>query len=279
MLNIADALIPRIGLMREAHGVYCTAQDNLRLTSWCSSAGVTQILVTGRFLSITGDLIDLSEAFTPATDRTLTTAVRALGEGWLLDLSIATNGSPTLGQAFVRAEIVRGFSGTVTPLKVLCQGRCNAVQRLAFPGSPIVTSIDGPGILRSITGTDPAAGAEISETVPAGARWRLHSLRATLTTDANPANRGVVLVFDDGVNAWGGVGTNFSQVASTAFTYNWGTGGQTSATTSPGVTVSMPNRVWLPAGARIRTATGAIQVGDNWSAPQYEVEEWLEGAA
>jgi hypothetical protein len=81
---------------------------------------------------------------------------------------------------------------------VLLQGYVTDTSRLSFPGSPIRSSIEGPGVLRSITGTNPAANAEISETVPTNARWRVHAIRFTLVTDANVANREVALTLDDG---------------------------------------------------------------------------------
>ena len=47
----------------------------------------------------------------------------------------------------------------------------------------------GEGYIRTVTGTDPAAGAEVSETVPTNAFWRLRMFSAVLVADANAANR------------------------------------------------------------------------------------------
>lgn len=279
MITIPDALVPRLSLLREPHGVYCTAQDNLRILSWCSAASVTLITITGRFLTVDGDLIDLSETFAPATDRTMSTAIRALGEGWLLDLSIVTNGSPIIGQAFVRAEIVRGLLGGLTALKVLCQGRCNAVQRLAFPNSPISSTIDGPGILRSVAGTNQAAGAEISETVPTGARWELVGLSFVLVTSAAVANREVSIVIDDGTTTLFTSPSGFTHAASLTRRYSADVLGAQTAPTQGTDRQIVIAPMTLLAGWRIRTVTTALDVGDDFGAPQLQVKETLEAAA
>jgi hypothetical protein len=47
------------------------------------------------------------------------------------------------------------------------------------------------------------------------------------------------------------------------------------ATTTPN---ALPVGVRLPAAFRIRTTTISIDVGDQYSAVQYLVKEWIEGA-
>jgi hypothetical protein len=41
---------------------------------------------------------------------------------------------------------------------------------------------------------------------------------------------------------------------------------------------SLPSMMFLSAGHRIRTVTAAIQAADAYTAVQYLVREWLEGA-
>ena len=48
--------------------------------------------------------------------------------------------------------------------------------------------------------TVPAAGAEISYTVPAGKFWKLVAFKALLTTSSAVANRVPTLIFTDGTN-------------------------------------------------------------------------------
>src|SRR4051794_36291420 len=55
---------------------------------------------------------------------------------------------------------------------------------------------------KTVTGPDPAAGAEILVTVPAGKWWLLRALRFTLVTSATVANRRPALTIDDGATEW-----------------------------------------------------------------------------
>lgn len=131
----------------------------------------------------------------------------------------------------------------------------------------------GDGI-RSITGSNPAAGAEVSETVPASARWNLLLFRDQLVTSAVVANRIPQLTIDDGTNTLliipPAAGT---QAASTSFSYHWGNLGYGSNATNNGVQIGIPSLV-LGAGYRIRTLTSALDVGDDYAAPQYLIQEW-----
>lgn len=274
-----EKLIPSLNLMREPHAKYCTAADNLQISSWCSSSGVTALKITGRFLTCEGRIVDIVERHAPNTDRTIKSTVHGLGEGWLLDLRIESDGAPFIGQVFARASIVRGLSGNVTPLNVLCCGVLNAVQPLAFPGSPITTTLAQPGILRSVAGTDPAAGVEISETVPTGARWRLQAIAFSLVTDATAVNRETSITFDDGTTVVSVAPSSANQAQSVTRRYSGNIAGvRGAAATAAEIAIALPD-VKLPAGSRIKTVTINLAGGDNYGAPQMLVEEWLEGAA
>jgi hypothetical protein len=132
------------------------------------------------------------------------------------------------------------------------------------------------GKIKLITGTDPAAGAEIIETVPAGRRWRVLSVGATLVTNGTVANRRVQWVVDDGANEYFRVVVGSNQTASLTIRYTL------SAWTS-GHTLRLSAMAdgpflgaYLPAGHRLRTITDTIDAGDNWGAPIMLVEEFLE---
>lgn len=136
---------------------------------------------------------------------------------------------------------------------------------------------DGPGLIRSITGATPSAGAEISETVPAGARWELLTFLATFTASAAAATRNPTLRMDDGALIYFTAGDINSLTAGQAFKYCWSTGGAYSAT-APRSTFAgaIPIGLRLAAGHRIRTLTATIDVGDQYSAIQYLVREWRD---
>ena len=147
--------------------------------------------------------------------------------------------------------------------------------RLETPvGATFGSKAPGFGIATVVTGSDPAAGAEISVTVPAGEIWRVISARATLVSDATVANRTASLTFDDGTSVYFGSGT-FAQTASQTGVYNWGNSlGAEDTTVLLALTQTIPQGLLLTAGSRIRTVTTSIQAGDNWSAPVIYVEKY-----
>jgi hypothetical protein len=260
------------------HGIYVAGDEFLLVTSLNALASV-RLTVSGRMLTREGRLTPFVESHIPNSDRTAATSAIKLGEGWLQEITaIATGAAPTLGQTFVRVDLVRGEGAGQTVHATLLQGTATAAQRLAWPGSPIDTTLESPGALRSLAGSDPAAGAEIAETVPTGARWRLQSLRAALVTDATAANREVAIAFDDGTNTYAEAHSGVNQAASLTRQYTAAIAGiRGAAATGTGILLAIP-AVILPAGHRIRTSTTNLQAGDNWGAPRLLVEEWLEGA-
>lgn len=132
---------------------------------------------------------------------------------------------------------------------------------------------DGPGTIQSITGTDPAAGAEISETVPANTIWRLNSIMALLVTDANAASRVARLHLGDGVTDFLIIPPKDTQAASTTLRYFGASFGYEASTN--GSTNAWPfDAVILSAGFTITTDTILSEAGDNWGAPQLSIEAW-----
>lgn len=127
--------------------------------------------------------------------------------------------------------------------------------------TPASTTATVPGV----TSHDPAAGAEISVTVPAGETWELESVHATLVTSAVAGNRRVTLVIDDGANILAEIVAGLDHIASTTIVYSYtaDAGYETVATRSGVIQQGIP-RMLLAAGYRIRTVTDALDVGDNW---------------
>jgi hypothetical protein len=125
-----------------------------------------------------------------------------------------------------------------------------------------------------IVGTDPAAGGEILETVPAGAQWRLIAMRATLVTDVTVINRVVRLASDDGASSFVQIDVAYAQPQSTGIVYTFADFSLRGIGAVDTVVCGFPGRAILGAGFRFRTATFNLQAGDNWSAPVYMVEEW-----
>lgn len=121
----------------------------------------------------------------------------------------------------------------------------------------------------TVTGTDPAANTEISETIPSGQVWRLRAFAVTLVADANAANRVTTLIFKDAsanevlrlV-----VGTNIT--ANQTVRIQAGTfASAPSDVAGTVVYLKLPEDFVLGSGWTITTSTASKQAGDNYGAP------------
>lgn len=256
--------------------LYLTLNDRLYIRSRNSLASVV-LRIAGRVLTPEGEIVPFSFSHTPATDRTASFESFQLAEGYLLSAVVfPTTAAPIRGQTFVEIGFVRGTGGAGDVVDVLAKDYVAEAEPLAFPGSPIRSSLEGPGALRSFTGTNPAAGVEVVETVRTNARWRLRSISFPLVTDANVASRRVHLQFDDGTTSFLDTSTVNAQAASLTRIYDCTPGPSTPASANLQIYLSIPQDAMLLAGSRIVTSTTNLLAGDDFGAPELQVEEWLE---
>lgn len=253
-----------------------TGEDNLRLTVW-NSRLIAEVQCSGRFLKHTGDVIPFRFTLTPTTDRIATTRLFPLGHGALLNVTVGGRNSASMGSTFARLDVVRGFTGAIVPLGVLVQAYVGAYRASSWPGAVLEDSARGEGEILAVVGTNPAAGAEISEECPLGARWRIVGLRARLATDATAANRRPSLVWDDGIaSQFARLPSSAVVGASSTQNFLWNLG----VTLDPSITdvgqAALPLEHVLVNPYRIRTVTTNLQAGDDWTAPELFVREWLE---
>lgn len=271
--SLGPELLP---YLKGGPGLYVTGEERLRLRSFNSAAAV-RLNLEARVLRLDGSISPLTDPHIPNTDRTEATTQHAIGEGWLQHVNVrAVAGTPRRGQCFIVVDIVRGQTNAVAPLGIVLQGYAKDTTGLAWPGSPLIDSPDGPGVILSLAGADPAAGAEMSETVPTNARWRLLGVDIPLVTDATVANREVVLTIDDGANIVAEIASGTSHVASTTRRYSFARNVQRGAgATALTVNAPIPDAI-LMGGYRVRTVTTNLQAADNFGAPRLWVEEWIE---
>lgn len=130
------------------------------------------------------------------------------------------------------------------------------------------------GDLVTYTGSNPAANAEWSETVPAGKLWRILAIRATLVTDANVAARRVGVTISDGTNVVYKGNDESTQAASLTHNYNIATHNSRAVQdVEHYVPLPFPEHLLLPAGYVIASTTLLRQATDDWGAPVFMVEE------
>jgi hypothetical protein len=256
---------------------YVTRDDNVVITM-AAPIVATTVNLSVRFMSAQGEVLVWFEQYvvgptagTPVV-KTITGA-----EGYLLSASVFTPGAPR-GQCFVSLAVKRGGgSADVTMGDIFLQGYPGQVGGLAYPMTPIWSALDGRGRMRSIAIANPAAGADWTETVPAGVAWILRAATATLTTAVAVATRQVDLQVTDAtpnllLSSPGGT----SEAASLADAYSWFNGGG-SASVALSVTGGLPAEFRCPAGWIIKATTANIQAGDQWSKVVLTVEEFVGG--
>jgi len=256
---------------------FLTGEDRLRVVSANSAAGVN-LKVQWRTAIPSGEIIANSVDHTPNTDRTTKRQDYELGSGSLLNVTIfAGSGTPLAGQTYVMVQIVRGSGAAAIVLGTILAGYVTAVQALGFPGSPIVSSVEGEPFLRTIIGTTPGAGSAIQEVVPAGARWEVLSWLFQLTTSVAVADRKPFVQYTASGLPFG-IYLNFSTIPASSigiFTF-----GPTLESTSDPINGlyqgPWPARLLISGGQTIATSARNIQAADQFTNPNYVVREWLE---
>src|SRR5437879_938805 len=123
-------------------------------------------------------------------------SVGTLPRGVLVAASVDGNFPTTGGAMHVQVSLKRSGS-TVAQLMA---GYCHRSNQPTFPygrNVPMQDYYSYPGNLLTQSGTAPAPGAEIADTVPSGAIWRLSAIEVALVTSAAAANRLVNFIIDD----------------------------------------------------------------------------------
>lgn len=207
-----------------------------------------------------------------SADRSLATSVVQLTEPPIALTLRTLETSVSRGECYVKVSL--RAEGVVIAL--LAAGYVTDAGTQAWPNGKIESSVEGRGLIRLITGTNPAAGVEISETVPTGARWRIISFRFTFLTDATVANRQPRIALDDGTSIYYRQANSTVHGASLSFSYNALGSSAGNMATGADLSLILPLLHILMAGHKITTVTALLQAGDNFDAPSYVVEEWIE---
>ena len=131
--------------------------------------------------------------------------------------------------------------------------------------------------LLQVTGTNPAANTEFSETVPTGKSYELVSVTVSLAQGLTQTPI-PILVIDDGTDVFLELpGSTTVQAVSTTTQYTWAVGlalsGQIGATTTVRATSPLPPNLILPEGYRIRSVTPGIGANSDYAAPSLYVVE------
>jgi len=160
----------------------------------------------------------------------------------------------------------------------LCSGYVYFGYMLSWPPGVTEGMLTGRGHIKTVVGTDPAPGNEVSETLPTNVQWRITSVYIALTTTLPAANRYVRLKINDGTrDVWYSIAPPAQAENTTRhyyFTSGYGTL-ETAFDTIGVIRIPLPPDLILQQGSIIATVTSNLGSADNFSAPRLIVEEWL----
>ena len=133
-----------------------------------------------------------------------------------------------------------------------------------------------PQNLQILNIANPAAGAEIILTVPAGQAFNVRSMRFRLVTSATAGTRTVTLLYDDGTNIYAQIDPVMDHAASltTDYTFTLDIGYKQASGNRPVCNNSLPN-LYLLAGHRLRTLTTNLAAGDQFSLVYLQLQRYL----
>lgn len=254
--------------------IYVRAPEQLVVVLATNATG-QQVQVTYRYLTPENEIKEGKIVTIPLTAGGVLTLPIPVTESWILSISLQCLVSVANGQwTFAQVQLARSPNFTSLDYGLIWEGYIPLNTATGWPGIASKEITDGPGVLRSIVGSIPGVGVEISETVPAFRNWNLIAFHVALNTSVTVANRTPNVLIDDGVNLLLNSGSGFSQTASLSIDYYYAGGMFRGDNLNGSVGITAPNLIPLKAGYRIRTSTLNIQANDQWQAPKYLVREW-----
>jgi hypothetical protein len=132
-------------------------------------------------------------------------------------------------------------------------------------------------VRKFVVGTDPAANAEASSTVPAGKSWDIIAY-SIVNVQGGAGTSQPTLVLDDGTNIiFQQYGASAAQGVSSTQRYTWSRDlPMITAGTTPNIfsTAPLPDDLLLPPGGRIRTITVGLSANTDYGAPTIYVVEY-----
>lgn len=124
-------------------------------------------------------------------------------------------------------------------------------------------------IARTFSIANPAVATGFTITPDTGANWLIRALTFLLTTDANAANRAVMLNITAGQTTYRTLSAIAVQAASLARTYSGSEGANIVAAIGTLIPIVFPtDGVWLPVGHTLTVSIENVQAGDQITAIQ-----------
>lgn len=155
-----------------------------------------------------------------------------------------------------------------TKVGILAQGVVNTVFGITYPISLPPNSMQSGGAVFAPNIADPAAGAEMSLSVPNNQAWEILYMSLKLVTDGNAANRTVAFRIQDGVSYNRTYVAGTVQTATQTVTYNFTPGGTTGVSVANNEQfIKLDTPTFIMPLSTLSTVTTNMQATDNYSFP------------
>lgn len=255
--------------------IWCGDHAQLQIVSYCSNSALAKVRVSYRMIRTNGG-VDNVDVYVPiTTDRVVNVNVLEVGKGWLQSVSVIyPTSSSKRGDCWNSAALIDRESAR--QFLTLCYGYCTAQESINYPPGDKQNFVSGNGNMRSITGTNPAAGANISETVPTNAVWKLKALATSFTTSGVAGTRRVYISITDGTTELYNSISPQTQAPGATIDYFFGPWPSAPTVSSASNRIPTIPDILLPGGYTIDVIVSGGDAGDDFAAPQLLVEEWLQ---
>lgn len=191
----------------------------------------------------------------------------------------ATNPITTVYKNGVYIDVSVQINGDV--MMSLMSGYVYSSKALSWPSATMeLATPNDLGYRIERDSTDPAAGAEMSYSLPANRIYHIRSIKITLVTDATVANRRVHLNVLESNGGTMEFISSVDQPASTTRTY-WfePISGLGTYADDNDIIVPIIDNIWVRGGTLTRTQTTNIQAGDNYGIANHWMEEFMKDGA
>jgi hypothetical protein len=136
----------------------------------------------------------------------------------------------------------------------------------------------GSGEFRVVSGTNPAANTEVSETIAAATYWEVVAVKLTMVQGLTQTPQPILLIDDGTTVIYESFGSSAAQAASTTCVYTFAAGLALSGQVGTGANVHshapLPAGLILGPGYRVRTSTLGIGANSDYGVPVIYVVEY-----
>lgn len=182
-------------------GLFVDESDRVVLTVRTSVAGLA-VAVAVRVWTMFGALVTSVSTFTPAGDRAAHSTTVQLSPGYLISVAVTTSPAALEGQCFASVLLQRGALAAPQTYALLSRDYVTADGGPSWPGGRVRSGLEGPGYTFTSSQGPLAANTAWKLTVPAGAVWRIRSIRAKLSAANAGVARSGYITIADAANNW-----------------------------------------------------------------------------